>query len=68
MESASKNISLVLSRIADDEKSEKKNRHIIQLVKLLPFSSKDIMELSEKIFDFLNPFEAYEKSKKLDNI
>lgn len=58
METAAKNVSLVLTKIAEDEQYDK-NKHVLELVKLLPFSSKDIMEQSEKIYDFLNPFEAY---------
>lgn len=37
---------------------------MLELVKLLPFSSKDLPELSQKIFNYLQPVEVYNNMSK----
>jgi hypothetical protein len=37
---------------------------VLELVKLLPFSSKDLPELSQKIFNYLQPVEVYNNMSK----
>lgn len=62
IETANKNVELVLNKIA--EEGNDKSKQVLELVKLLPFSSKDLPDLSQKIFNFLQPVDTYQNMSK----
>lgn len=65
METANKNVNLLLQKISESQ-AEYKTADTISLIKLLPFSSKDAYEISEKLFNYFTPleiFEFYNKAK-----
>jgi hypothetical protein len=57
-------VNLVLTKITEDDEFEK-SKQILELIKLLPFSSKDLNELSDKIYQYLKPAEAFEHKTKI---
>ena len=69
LETANKNVNLLLEKISEYD-STGKTKHTTPLIKLLPFSSKDVSEISERLFNYFSPLETYQgkNKEKLDRL